>query len=305
VTAYASLAAVSFRGRGGRAAAAASYLPWPSPDVRENEPVGIYRDDGIVLRTQKLGEADRIVTLLARRAGRVRAVAKGVRRTKSRFGARLEPFTHVDLLLYTGRSLDVITQADTVRPYGKPFASDYPRYTAGTAMLETAEKFTPVEKEPAMRQFLLLVGGLRALGEGVHDPRLVLDAYLLRSLAVAGFAPALDECAVCGTRVADAGDRASGGAARTGQPPRTSTALRGFAFSIGAGGLVCRDCRAAGAATPSAGTIMLMSALMRGDWARADGSDRGPRAECSGLVAAYLQWHLEHAIRSLRHVERA
>jgi DNA repair protein RecO (recombination protein O) len=257
--------------------------------MRENEQVGIYRDDGIVLRTQKLGEADRIVTLLARRAGRVRAVAKGVRRTKSRFGARLEPFTHVDLLLYTGRSLDVITQADTVRPYGKPFAADYPRYTAGTAMLETAEKFTPVEKEPAMRQFLLLVGGLRALGEGAHDPRLVLDAYLLRSLAVAGFAPALGECAVCGTRVAAAAD-----------PP-----LRGFAFSIPAGGLVCRDCRAPGAATPSAQTVVLMSALMRGDWAQADGSERGPRAECSGLVAAYLQWHLEHAIRSLRHVEHA
>ena len=300
--------------------------------------MGIYRDDGIVLRTQKLGEADRIVTLLARRAGRVRAVAKGVRRTKSRFGARLEPFTHVDLLLYTGRSLDVITQADTVRPYGKPFASDYPRYTAGTAMLETAEKFTPVEKEPAMRQFLLLVGGLRALGEGVHDPRLVLDAYLLRSLAVAGFAPALDECAVCGTRVAEARGAASGVHAAAGSgpsgsgpwgsggipreaavpggavpgdavpggavPPRASTALRGFAFSIGSGGLVCADCRAAGAATPSAATILLMSALMRGDWAHADGSDRGPRAECSGLVAAYLQWHLEHAIRSLRHVER-
>lgn len=171
--------------------------------MRENDLVGAYRDDGIVLRTHKLGEADRIVTLLARRTGRVRAVAKGVRRTKSRFGARLEPFTHVDLLMHTGRSLDYITQAETVRPYGEPFSSDYPRYTTGTAMLETAEKFTPVEKEPAMRQFLLLVGGLRALSEGAHEPRLILDAYLLRSLAVAGYAPALDECAVCGTRVAD------------------------------------------------------------------------------------------------------
>jgi DNA repair protein RecO (recombination protein O) len=258
--------------------------------MRDNDQVGIYRDDAIVLRTQKLGEADRIVTLLARRAGRVRAVAKGVRRTKSRFGARLEPFTHVDLLLYTGRSLDVITQADTVRPYGKPFATDYPRFTAGTAMLETAEKFTPVEKEPAMRQFLLLVGGLRALSEGVHDARLVLDAYLLRSLAVAGFAPALDECAVCGTRAAADGDDGS-------------TPARAFWFSIGAGGLVCKDCRAPGAATPSAQTVTLMSALMRGDWARADASERRHQTECSGLVAAYLQWHLENAVRSLRHVE--
>jgi DNA repair protein RecO (recombination protein O) len=259
----------------------------------ENDRVSIYRDDGIVLRTQKLGEADRIVTLLTRRTGRVRAVAKGVRRTKSRFGARLEPFTHVDMLLYTGRSLDVITQADTVRPYGKPFSSDYPRYTTGTAMLETAEKFTPVEKEPAIRQFLLLVGGLRALGDMAHDPRLILDAFLLRSLAVAGYAPALDECAVCGTRV---------GADDAGDP---SAALRAFAFAIGAGGLVCRSCRMPGAATPAAPTIMLMNALIRGDWAHADASERRHQSECSGLVAAYLQWHLEHSIRSLRHVEHA
>ncbi len=273
--------------------------------MRDNARVSIYRDDGIVLRTQKLGEADCIVTLLARRSGRVRAVAKGVRRTKSRFGARLEPFTHVDLLLYTGRSLDVITQADTVRPYGKAFSSDYPRYTTGTAMLETAERFTPVEKEPALRQFLLLVGGLRALGDGAHDPRLVLDAYLLRSLAVAGYAPALDECAVCGTRVGAAPVGPAAGAGREGALDSgvTSTALRAFAFAIGAGGLVCRACRVPGAAIPAAQTVELMSALMRGDWAHADGSERRHQAECSGLVAAYLQWHLEHSIRSLRHVE--
>jgi DNA repair protein RecO (recombination protein O) len=251
--------------------------------------VGSYTDDGIVLRTHKLGEADRIVTLLARRTGRVRAVAKGVRRTKSRFGGRLEPFTHVDLQLHTGRSLDVITQAETIRPYGEPFASDYPRYTTGSAMLETAERLTPIEKEPALRQFLLLIGGLRALGEGEHEPRLVLDAYLLRSLAVSGYAPALDECAVCGTRAPDMTDRPGA--------PR--------AFSVSGGGLVCRSCRGVGTATPAGATIALMSALLRGDWAAADASEPRHQAESSGLVAAYLQWHLEHSIRSLRHVEHA
>jgi DNA repair protein RecO (recombination protein O) len=257
--------------------------------VRDNNGVGLYRDDGIVLRTQKLGEADRIVTILTRRTGRIRAVGKGVRRTKSRFGARLEPFTHVDLQLHTGRSLDYITQAETIRAYGEPLSADYPRYTSGTAMLETAERFTPVEKEPALRQFLLLVGGLRALGEGEHDPRLVLDAFLLRSLAVAGYAPALAECALCGATDGVDGAAASAGGSR--------------AFAIAAGGLTCQSCRPAGAATPSVHTIALMDALLRGDWERADAAERRHQVECSGLVAAYVQWHLEHSIRSLRHVE--
>jgi DNA repair protein RecO (recombination protein O) len=279
-----------------------------------------YRDDGVVLRTQKLGEADRIITLLTRHNGRVRAVAKGVRRTKSRFGARLEPFTHVDVMVHPGRSLDVITQAEVIRAYGTPLVSDYPKYTAGTAMLETAERFTPVEKEPAVRQFLLLIGGLRALGEAVdpsdranqadpadraeraadldpggpavsadardpavpRDPRMVLDAYFLRSLTFAGYAPALQECARCGT-------------------PGTPL----VAFAVPAGGMVCADCRPPGAASPAAATVALMVALLRGDWDQAMRSDRRHRVECSGLVAAYLQWHLEHSIRSLRHVERA
>jgi DNA repair protein RecO (recombination protein O) len=246
-----------------------------------------YRDDGVVLRTQKLGEADRIITLLTRQNGRVRAVGKGVRRTKSRFGARLEPFTHVDVMIYPGRSLDVITQAEVIRPYGAPLAGDYPRYTAGTAMLETAERFTPMEKEPALRQFLLLIGGLRTLGdtgEDEREPRLVLDAFLLRSLAVAGYAPALEECARCG-----------------GAAPGT----RLTAFAVAAGGMVCADCRPPGAASPAPQTAVLMLALLQGDWEIAARSERRHRVECSGLVAAYLQWHLEHSIRSLRHVERA
>jgi DNA repair protein RecO (recombination protein O) len=255
----------------------------PAPSVggmRDNGRMQLYRDDGVVLRTQKLGEADRIVTVLARKTGRVRAVAKGVRRTKSRFGARLEPFTHVDLMLHPGRSLDVITQAEAIRAYGPPLAADYPRYTAGVAMLETADRLVHEEKEPSLRQFLLLIGGLRSLGEASHDPRLILDAYLLRSLAVAGYAPALEACARCGS---------------SGRLP---------AFAIPAGGMVCSPCRPAGAAAPGPATVALMIALLGGDWESADRSERRHQVECSGLVAAYLQWHLEHSIRSLRHVER-
>lgn len=256
-----------------------------TPAIGHNGGVSLYRDEGVVLRTQKLGEADRIVTLLTRRTGLVRAVGKGVRRTKSRFGARLEPFTHVDLQLHTGRTLDIITQADTLRAYGTPIAADYPRYTAGTAMLETAEKIVIVEKDPSLRQFLLLIGGLRTLGEDAHDPRLVLDAFLLRSLAVAGYAPALGECARCGTHAPEAGAH---------RP-----------FAVHAGGVVCTVCKPAGSTNPATPTIELMSALLRGDWPAADASEGRHRTECSGLVAAYLQWHLENGIRSLRLVERS
>jgi len=268
--------------------------------------VQLYRDDGIVLRTQKLGEADRIITILGRTSGRIRAVAKGVRRTKSRFGARLEPFTHVDLMLHVGRSLDVITQAEVIRSYGEPLTGDYPRYTAGVAMLETAERFTPVEKEPALRQLLLLIGGLRTLTGAEHAPGLVLDAFLLRSLAVAGYAPVLQECARCGAPGRAPGSAPGEGGNDSGEGGSDSArgGRRLPAFAVAAGGMVCATCRPPGAASPAGPTVALMLALLRGDWDGADGSERRHRVECSGLVAAYLQWHLEHSIRSLRHVER-
>jgi DNA repair protein RecO (recombination protein O) len=241
--------------------------------------VSLYRDDAVVLRTQKLGEADRIVTLLTRRNGRVRAVAKGVRRTKSKFGGRLEPFSHVDVQLYVGRSLDIVTQVETHTAFGDRLAGDYPRYTAGTAMLETAERLTAEEREPSLRLHLLLVGGLRALTEETHTARLVLDAFVLRALAVSGYSPALTDCARCG---------ADG-------PHRW--------FSVQGGGMVCADCRPAGSATPSPEAVQLLQALLEGEWPAADASEARHQREASGLTAAYLQWHLEQGIRSLRLVE--
>src|SRR5690348_18095785 len=151
-------------------------------------------------------------------------------------------------MLHTGRSLDIITQAEVIRPYGQPLAGDYPRYTAGVAMLETAERFTPVEKEPALRQWLLLIGGLRALGDAEHAPGLVLDAFLLRSLAVAGYAPALQECARCGAPESGV----------------TGSGRRLPAFAVAAGGMVCASCRPPGAASPAAPTLALPPALSRG-----------------------------------------
>ena len=240
----------------------------------------LYRDEAIVLRTHKLGEADRIITLLTRQHGRVRAVAKGVRKTTSRWGSRLEPFTHVDLQLAEGRNLDVITQADTLDAFPSRLGDHYDRYTAGTVMLETAERLVTEEKQPALQQFLLLVGGLRAMTSGDRTPAQVLDSYLLRSLAVAGYAPSFTHCARCG----DPGPH-------------------GW-FAPSAGGALCADCRVPGSASPSAHTLEVMGALLAGDWPIVATADPRHLREASGLVAAFLHWHLERGLRSLEHVER-
>jgi len=242
--------------------------------------VALYRDEGVVLRVQKLGEADRIVTLLTRRRGRVRAVGKGVRRTRSKFGARLEPFSHVALQLAEGRSLDVVTEAVSLDGFGSQLADDYGRYTAGTAMLEAAERLTAEEGEPALRLYLLLVSALRALCEAARPPTLLLDAFLLRSLGQAGYGIALTGCARCG------------------MPGPHS------AFSVAAGGSVCAGCRPAGSATPAPTVITLLGDLLAGDWPSALASSAGDRRMASGLVAASLQWHLERGLRSLPLVER-
>jgi DNA repair protein RecO (recombination protein O) len=240
----------------------------------------LYRDEAIVLRTRKLGEADRIITLLTRQHGLVRAVAKGVRRTTSKFGSRLEPFTHVDLQLAVGRNLDTITQAETHGSFAAPLGADYQCYTAGTAMLETAERLVVEEREPAVQQFLLLLGALRAMASGERAAGHVLDSYLLRSLAVAGYAPSCSDCAHCG---------------REG-PHRW--------FNPSMGGVLCSTCRIPGSASPAPETLTLLGALLSGDWPVVEAADPRHLREASGLVAAFVQWQLERGLRSLPYVER-
>ncbi len=242
--------------------------------------MAVYRDQAVVLRTQKLGEADRIITLLTREHGRIKAVARGVRRTKSRWGARLEPTSHVDLQLYSGKSLDTVTQAVSIENFGDRLSENYQHWTVANAMMESAERFTQNEHEPALQQYLLITGALKALAYESYDPSLILDAYLLRSLSVAGYAPSLTNCSTC-----DA------------PGPHTF-------FSLVGGGSVCNKCKPSAAPSPAPETLALMSDLLSGDWRAATESEQRHRREASGLVAAYLQWHLERSLRSLPLVER-
>jgi len=245
--------------------------------------VPTYRDEAIVLRTHKLGEADRIVTMLGRRRGLIRAVAKGVRKTSSRFGSRLEPFMLVDLQCYEGRSLDTVTQVVTLGAYGAAIAGDYGKYTAGSAIVEAAAKLTEHDGaalEGGADQFRLLSGALRSLAAGEHAPGLVLDSYLLRALAIAGWAPSLDACAV------------------TGAPGPHS------AFVIPSGGVVADAVAPPGVPRLDDATRELMAALLDGDWEVADASAAASRERASGLIAGYAQYHLERGLKSLRHVDR-
>ena len=234
----------------------------------------------MVLRTHKLGEADRIITLLTRDHGKVRAVARGVRRTSSRFGGRLEPFSHVDAQFGTGRSLDYVNQAETLHAYGGHLAEDYPAWTSGQAMVETADKLVFEEKQPALQQYRLLVGALGALARADRPPTMLLDSYLLRSMAVAGYAPTFTTCASCGA-----------------PGPHT-------AFSPAAGGVVCRFCRPPACAHPRPETLDYLGALLTGDWPATTEADEAVRREGSGLTSAFVAWHLERGLRSLTLVER-
>ncbi|MBT2486145.1 MULTISPECIES: DNA repair protein RecO [unclassified Microbacterium] len=235
-----------------------------------------YRDEVVILRTHKLGEADRIVTMLSRRHGKVRAVAKGVRRTSSKFGSRLEPFMVADVQLYQGRSLDIVQQAESLGSYGTDIAAHYDRFTSANAMVETADRLSDAEATPD--QYLLLVGGLRALSRGEHAPRSILDSYLLRVMSLSGWAPSLDDCARCGT-----------------PGPHTT-------FVVQLGGLVCSNCAPAGSPRVHERTLTLLQSLIAGEWDIIDAASHADTAAASGLVSAYAQWHLERGIRSLSHV---
>ena len=173
----------------------------------------------VVLSSRPLGEADRIVRLFTRELGRVDAVVKGVRKTTSRWGGRLEPFNVVDLLLHPGRSLYTVTQAQLVDVFAH-LRADREGLSAAAIVCEAAAGLTP-EHEPEERVFALLRNTLRELDRGIPgravESPLVLGA-LLKLLYEAGYLPVLEHCAACG----------SGG--------------RALGFSAARGGLVCERC---------------------------------------------------------------
>jgi DNA repair protein RecO (recombination protein O) len=233
---------------------------------------GLYKDEGIVLKTIKLGEADRIVTIFTRHHGKVRAVAKGVRKTKSRFGARLEPYTQVDLMLYRGRKeLDTITGADIISSF-KTLKTGYVGLTAAAALAELVEKITP-DRERAFSVYTLLLDALRSLEVGGGST--VVPAFLVKLLSLSGYHPALTVCAGCGE---------AGGLG---------------AISAEMGGAVCRSCwtEDENAFRLAPARIALLEHLLTTDLGY-QASDRDA-FEVTDALRRYTEYHLERPLRSL------
>ena len=190
------------------------------------------------MRTHKLGEADRIITLLTPQ-GIVRAVAKGVRRTSSRMGATLEPFMEVDALMVMGRNLDIVSQAQLRNSYGRCWVINS-SYTVANAMSEIAEKLLEAESDSTQQQYQLFHGAIALLSKQRVDSGAVLDSYILRALSVAGWAPSFTNCVRCGA-------------------PGPHQAVH-----VQLGGVVCTNCRPSGSLSPHPITIGYLQALLEG-----------------------------------------
>jgi DNA repair protein RecO (recombination protein O) len=232
--------------------------------------MALYRDEGIVLRTHKLGEADRIVVLVTAGHGKVRAVAKGIRRTKSRFGGRLEPISHVSLLCYEGRELDTVTQAEAIDVF-RAVREDLARVSDAMAMLEVVDQVAQ-EREANPRLYQMLLGALRAL-ELRRSPLLV-PAFFWKLLSLEGAHPVLNSCVLCGS----AGEL--------------------VAFDLTEGGALCRSCRRGLPVSPEA--LALVRRILEGGLASALAEpESGVTQEVSALATRSLEQHLERRLRAV------
>lgn len=234
--------------------------------------MGLKHDQGIVLRSYPFGEADRIVVLLSPNNGKIRTVAKGVRKTKSRFGGRLEPFTHVDLVLYEGRNLDTITQVAVLEPFPR-LRGDLDAVVAAGTMVEAADAVAQ-EEESSMRLFLLVQRGLKALDAGLYGPDMI-TSFLLKLADVVGVAPSLLQCASCG-QLDDL-----------------------HRFSFAGGGVVCDRCYVDGAVKLRDGITAYLAGLASAELTSLPSPDLTLSGDAMGIARRFVEYHLDRKLTSL------
>lgn len=253
-----------------------------------------YRDTGIVLRTYRLGEADRIVVLLTEEHGKIRAIAKGVRKTRSKFGGRLEPLSCVLVQLHKGRELDIINQVETVDANTTIFGN-LDSMTEAYAILEAVDQLVP-DREPVPHIFKMLTGARRTLL--TRPSPVVVPAFLWKLLSAEGLRPQLDVCSVCSESIRI-----------NGQIDEVS----GVRFDIAQGGVICRSCSSASGVVLSSGALHLMNRILGGslnevlDEIFEPGGQRldDPVVnEVQAIAMSAFEHHMERRLRSMRIFER-
>jgi DNA repair protein RecO (recombination protein O) len=238
---------------------------------------GYYKTEAVVLRSFRLREADRIVHLYTAMHGRVGAVVKGVRRTKSRFGGRLEPFFRVRLVLYKGRGdLDTVTQAEAVEWYPRLRAHGASLSAAGAACETVHRLFAEPDPNPAAYNLLchelqLLDADTAAAGAAN------LLSFRLKLLLAAGFVPELAGCAACGAEIDG----------------------RGVSFSAAAGGVVCGECPAMGGFALDGGSLSFMARALGAPLREAPSAEPRALAQVDRAVSETLEHHAQVRLRSV------
>jgi DNA repair protein RecO (recombination protein O) len=248
----------------------------------------LYRDAAIVLRTYRLGESDRIVVLLTENHGKVRAVAKGIRKTRSRFGGRLEPLSYVNVQLHRGTNLDVVSQVETIESSTNLYG-DLDVMTEASTVLEAVDRLVP-DLEPVPHTFRMLLGVRRTL---IDKPSpLVVPAFLWKLLSAEGVRPELDRCVGCGATESD------------------DCVL--VAFDSVRGGVQCRSCRTGG--TISMGALALLRDMLGGRLGAVLDAAYEPSGqrlddpvvnEVSELATRAFEAHVERRLRSLGVFEKS
>jgi len=243
-----------------------------------------FRLEAVVLRHVDWGEADRLLTLYTRQRGKVRAVAKGVRKIRSRKAGHLEPFTHVTLQLAKGRDLLIVTQADTLDAY-LPLGEDLSKASHASYVVELLDRFTYEDESENYLLFRLLTETLARIAAD-PDPWLAIRYYEVRLLDFLGYRPHLFECANCGEEI---------------RP------LDQF-FSPSAGGVLCPRCGAGltGVWEISVEALKYFRHFQRSSYAEAQRARPASRVrdELEALIQKYLTYLLERELNSPRFIKQ-
>lgn len=276
-----------------------------------------WRDAALILRTQKLGETDRIIIMLTRDNGITHAVAKAVRKPTSKFGGRLEPFMHTDLSFSRGRTnLHTITQAATLHAYTAPIMANYDAYTCASTIAELAEVLTK-DTDSTSDIYTLTHGALAALAHGQHVPQRILTRYLARSMNAAGWPLIGENCTRCGNPLVNTNYPGDNGADTstpgTTIPGATGGSGRYIAFhtahTYGHHTVLCPQCAPAtdtpltGLRAEELGYALATASADPRAWATIDAAPVPVASKILGLYLKTTQNLLEHPLKTASALE--